>query len=1746
MKTKNKTLTLVSLLRRSWRETLVSLDIPVQSKALNIKTKNKVKLKTIALVPFLFLVANCFSQTSPTPFNLSSGSFSFNSQTASSTTYPTNLQGWNNGGSSNPTSLPTAASTANISLTASGTSASVGISNLGINGFQLLSSSGSTTIGSIALSLNTLGRSNVQVSWVAADQTTGSTRQTNLTLQYRLGTTGAFTTVSNATYTTSNTSAASAVTFNNIALPSECENKAIVHLRWIYYESPSQSGNRDAIRLDDILVTSALSSIPSLSVTGTANLGSVCVNSSSQQTYTITNFGATANNIIVSSDNAQYVVSNLSSSTVAASGGTTTFTVTYSPTSAGAASSNINVYYDTNTLAVSSVLSGSGTASSIPIVNSVAAVSITTNSATIKGDLTSLGTCPAATSKGFVYALTSDNSNPVNGGFGVTNTVVSGITTGAFSLSIASLSANKSYSYRPYAYDGVAYTYGVATTFTTLPNASSDVIAVSGSEPSTISSLVNDSAPLTNATGVEVWQFRVRDGGLNSTDTDNLPTNVSAITIARVNSGIDYLANIKSAAIFDANNNFVATATSITASSIVFTGLSISVANNSSALFKLRISLNNILSPSASIDGSDFGFSISNSNITAGTNSSGFTSFAAAQSTDAKNIISVIASKLEFVQQPVDTYVNVTMNPSVSVSANDANGNRDIDYVSNINIISSGTLSVSPSIVTASAGLATYSALTHTVTGNLITLQATSGSLINKTSTTFTISEGPSSLSQGDLAILAFGTTTTDKFAFVLLKDINTGTIINFTDNGFSSTSTGRTGEGFLTYTAPTAICAGTVITWINGQSIVGTGWSSNNPTNFAFNSTGDQLFAFQGTANSTTWASQSGITLLSGIQNYNTSWIMSGTASAATSYNPSNLGSSYKVQFPTFSDSYFTATTLTNTKSNILATINNSSNYTTSNSAITLPSYALFVVYLDNFSVTTTPICPNTKSLITVNCPNLSNGIYTATYSIVGYNTVNQTTAQLTISSGTGTFETPLLLNEGNSTIIITKLNYNGCDKIIVSGGQANVLVNVETVLNSQDTHGQMICSNGQFTAINVIATGTNLTYQWYKNTQNSNSGGDLIDLATTATYSPEKIGSPFYYYCVISGSCGIVTSQASGPFVIAQSNAGTITATQNLCNNSSASDISINGYSGSILKWQSSTDSNFSNPIDINNTTNTISGSSLGLITSTMYYRAVVQNGTCEIVYSNPSGLIVKTTTYSNGSWDNGTPDSLTTAIIESNFVSNSDFSACSLLVTNGASVTISSGFNITLQQNLVVNTGSTFTLENTANMIQNSIQDNVGNVNIKRDSSPLYRLDYTMWSSPVSGTQKMTQFTPLTSLNRFYTYTTLTKSLTSIVPSTSTFEIGKGYLIRMPNTWIAYGNGNLPASWTGTFVGVPNNGNVTVQISNEGERYNAVGNPYPSAINIDSFLNQNNNDIEGTIWLWRKTNDNKSQTIYYTTCTSYGCNVENNHTYSDDNLLSVGQGFFVKALEGKNSLQFNNGMRSLSTVNQFFRKTQKDRFWLNLSNTSGVNLGQMMIGYTPEATLGYDNGMDGLQMNDNIKTSLSSIVENKEIVIETRPNFDSSDIVKLKFKTDLSDTYVISLNKTEGLFLENQDVIIKDNFLGVEQSLKASNYTFVSQSGDFENRFEIVYQEKLDLDDNIYKNDIKLFNTENTLQINSENEKIEKVVLFDIRGREIFMKENVDDNISNIDISAISNGIILVKIVTEKRILTKKIIK
>ncbi|HAH54377.1 MAG TPA: hypothetical protein DCM02_03595, partial [Flavobacterium sp.] len=103
--------------------------------------------------------------------------------------------------------------------------------------------------------------------------------------------------------------------------------------------------------------------------------------------------------------------------------------------------------------------------------------------------------------------------------------------------------------------------------------------------------------------------------------------------------------------------------------------------------------------------------------------------------------------------------------------------------------------------------------------------------------------------------------------------------------------------------------------------------------------------------------------------------------------------------------------------------------------------------------------------------------------------------------------------------------------------------------------------------------------------------------------------------------------------------------------------------------------------------------------------------------------------TTTWDGSSWSTCSPTSSIDAIIDGAYLTksvidggNGTFTAKKLTVTSLGSLTINSGTNVTVQ-NEVINNG-TLVVENNANLIQVNNATNTGSITVNRDSNSLFR--------------------------------------------------------------------------------------------------------------------------------------------------------------------------------------------------------------------------------------------------------------------------------------------------------------------------------------------------------------------------------------------------------------------------------------
>ena len=820
--------------------------------------------------------------------------------------------------------------------------------------------------------------------------------------------------------------------------------------------------------------------------------------------------------------------------------------------------------------------------------------------------------------------------------------------------------------------------------------------------------------------------------------------------------------------------------------------------------------------------------------------------------------------------------------------------------------------------------------------------------------------------------------------------------------------------------------------------------------------------------------------------------------------------------------------------------------------------------------AVVTSGVCSaSTSSVITITVNPIS---------VAGIVAENQTIcsgtqpATITLSGSTGTIQWQSSTDNvsftnisGATTATLTSTQMGSLTAtkyyraVVTSGVCSSATSSVVTItvsgvtLTAVNTSSQTICSNSN--AILSANSPTIGTGAWSVVSGPSVLTSQFSNVSSsTAEFTPTGgVGNYTIRWTISNGTCG--TSTADAVIAVVALPTATISSNNNpVCIGANAI-FTVTGTAGAIVTYAINSGANSN--VTLTSGTATISVVATAPQTVTLIS---VSNGSCSQVLNGTSTVTIGTNEWFGGTGDwtvasNWTcglvPTINTPVVINSGIVTvPADAFSNSLTINSTATVTVNSGIDLTVDTVLNVATAAHLTIKNNANLLQNgTVNNNIGtSVTVNRNSSALFRLDYTLWSSPTSGTQTLANFSPQTSVNRYYTYTTATDFYTGNTGAIS-FDAAKGYLIRMPNNWISWSATATPVIWSGAFNGKPNNGDISIGVSTVGNRYNAIGNPYPSEINIASFLNyniDNFNNIEGTLWFWRKTND-YTNPVSYSTCTLVGSAVQNRHSYTDDQKISVGQGFFVKAKVGASTVYFNNAMRSSTNINQFFKtNTIVDRYWLELKNTAGVSFGQKLIAYVPDATLGYDTKYDGLFINDS-QTALTSMSGDKEVVIQARPDFDSQDVVHLMFKTNTAGNYLIALNQFEGVFALGQQILLRDNLTGtIHNMITEGDYSFTSEVGTFDARFDIIYQTVLGNNSNsISENNVVIYTNNKTIHINSGVMTLKKVKIFDIRGRVLIEKDTINATEIAIDCSKIANQILVVQITSiEGKIFTKKV--
>lgn len=207
-------------------------------------------------------------------------------------------------------------------------------------------------------------------------------------------------------------------------------------------------------------------------------------------------------------------------------------------------------------------------------------------------------------------------------------------------------------------------------------------------------------------------------------------------------------------------------------------------------------------------------------------------------------------------------------------------------------------------------------------------------------------------------------------------------------------------------------------------------------------------------------------------------------------------------------------------------------------------------------------------------------------------------------------------IASSASSTYTVNNITQNTYYRAVVNTASCTNLATSSTYINvSSAIAGNIVADN------NTICNGANVNFtlngysgsivKWQVSTTSNFSSGvtDIANTTTALSYNLATAGTYYFRAVVLSCSNTVYTSGYTISVISGTAPVGGSVSSANYCGGSNSGTLTLSGYTGSVSKWQYSTDGGVV-WTDVANTAATLSYSS---ISATRRYRAVLTNGSC-----------------------------------------------------------------------------------------------------------------------------------------------------------------------------------------------------------------------------------------------------------------------------------------------------------------------------------------------------------------------------------------------------------------------------------------------------------------------------------------------------------------------------------------------------
>ena len=359
--------------------------------------------------------------------------------------------------------------------------------------------------------------------------------------------------------------------------------------------------------------------------------------------------------------------------------------------------------------------------------------------------------------------------------------------------------------------------------------------------------------------------------------------------------------------------------------------------------------------------------------------------------------------------------------------------------------------------------------------------------------------------------------------------------------------------------------------------------------------------------------------------------------------------------------------------------------------------------------------------------------------------------------------------------------------------------------------------------------------------------------------------------------------------------------------------------------------------------------------------------------------------------------------------------------------------------------------------------------------------------------------------------------------------------------------------------------------------------TGNPFPSAMDANIFITDNLASTDGQLYFWEhwgggNHNLGNYQGGYATRTTATGTPAASHPdisqigsgTKTPGQYISVGQGFYVISSAAGGKVVFKNSQRAFEkeggASSVFFRGSQQkgqmsrettanDKMIIRLGfkSPNGYHRQIAAVFNMDGATDGFDKGYDG-KSSDVLPNDSFFIQDNNYYVIQAYGDFNEEREIPLVIIIDANNDggiQKIMIDDLENIPSETA-LYIKDNESGETFDIKNQTFEISLNTGVYKDRFSLVFrsQEVLSVEDeDLIKNGLLAYMNNGTSTVtikNTTDAEINKVTLFNTIGQPVkIWTKGLSNNEINLPVNNISTGVYIIKIETNKINVSKKII-